>query len=193
MLLAFRPSGSTPAVLSAADLQQLRYTDVLQWFQQHASKPLKKAEKKAPKAEPQAPPPIPPRDSATAAKGTGQKSLSAKAKTKMLAWLGGLFEGKVTTVKASAPGTMFMPAIVTSAADVEASGAMNTALTLEINPAHGIIRKLNRMRKNKPDLAAIVAEQVLDNAMISAGLMANPDLERMNSLMSAYLAAAGRQ
>jgi hypothetical protein len=193
MLLAFRPSGSTPAVLSAADLQQLRYTDVLQWFQQHASKPLKKAEKKAPKAEPQAPPSTPPRDSATAAKGTGQKSLSAKAKAKMLAWLGGLFEGKVTTVKASAPGTMFMPAIVTSAADVEANGAMNTALTLEINPAHGIIRKLNRMRKNKPDLAMIVAEQVLDNAMISAGLMTNPDLERMNSLMSAYLAAAGRQ
>ena len=64
------------------------------------------------------------------------------------------------------------------------------ALTLEINPAHGIIRKLNRMRKNKPDLAATVAEQVLDNALISAGLLATGNLDRINSLMSAYVAAA---
>ena len=42
---------------------------------------------------------------------------------------------------------------------------------MEVNPNHEIIRKLNEMRKTDMKIAALVARQILDNTMLSAGLV----------------------
>lgn len=56
---------------------------------------------------------------------------------------------------------------------------------LEINPRHALIKKLAETRESKPDVAKLVASQLLDNALISAGLLddARETIRRMNSLM----------
>lgn len=42
---------------------------------------------------------------------------------------------------------------------------------LELNARHPVIRKLNASRATNPERAKLVAEQVLDNALLSAGLL----------------------
>lgn len=56
---------------------------------------------------------------------------------------------------------------------------------LEINPRHALVKKLSETRENNPDVAKLVAAQLLDNALISAGLLddARETIRRMNSLM----------
>jgi len=47
-------------------------------------------------------------------------------------------------------------------------------LTMEINPRHPLIRGLDRLRAQDPEFAKIVGEQIFDNALIAAGLLAEP-------------------
>ncbi len=56
---------------------------------------------------------------------------------------------------------------------------------LEINPNHPMIAGLESKRESNPELAKQVAEQIYDNALISAGLMEDPNamLKRINSLL----------
>jgi len=56
---------------------------------------------------------------------------------------------------------------------------------LEINPRHPLIRKLATTREANPELAALVASQLFDNAMIAAGLLedARDMVKRMTQLM----------
>ena len=60
---------------------------------------------------------------------------------------------------------------------------------LEINPAHPIMTRLDQMRGTDAALAAKVAEQVLDNARVAAGLMEDPRamLKRLNELLEQVL------
>ncbi len=60
---------------------------------------------------------------------------------------------------------------------------------LEINPRHPIIHGLARARTQRPDLAAPVAEQLLDQALIAAGLHEHPGtmIRRLNSLIEKLL------
>ena len=44
-------------------------------------------------------------------------------------------------------------------------------VNLEINPRHPLIKRLVQLRTESPEKAKLVAEQVLDNALISAGLL----------------------
>ncbi|HPG18600.1 MAG TPA: molecular chaperone HtpG [Opitutaceae bacterium] len=44
-------------------------------------------------------------------------------------------------------------------------------VNLEINPRHAVIRKLATTRDSSPERAQLVAEQLFDNALISAGLL----------------------
>ncbi|WP_404425722.1 molecular chaperone HtpG [Nibricoccus sp. IMCC34717] len=44
-------------------------------------------------------------------------------------------------------------------------------VNLEINPRHAVITRLATARRDNPDRAKLVAEQILDNALISAGLL----------------------
>jgi HSP90 family molecular chaperone len=60
------------------------------------------------------------------------------------------------------------------------------AQQLEINAKHPIIVGLNTLRASNPDLAIKIAEQVYDNALISAGLMRDGRamVGRLNDLLS---------
>jgi len=60
---------------------------------------------------------------------------------------------------------------------------------LEINPAHPIMARLDAMRSKDAALAASVAEQILDNARVAAGLLEDPRamLTRLNSLLEKVL------
>ncbi|MDB6123510.1 MAG: molecular chaperone HtpG [Pedosphaera sp.] len=61
---------------------------------------------------------------------------------------------------------------------------------LEINPAHPIMVRLESMRHSDAALAGKVAEQVLDNARVAAGLLEDPRtmLKRLNELLEEVLA-----
>ncbi|KAL1931286.1 hypothetical protein VTP01DRAFT_10423 [Rhizomucor pusillus] len=56
---------------------------------------------------------------------------------------------------------------------------------LEINPDHGVMRGLYRLRKSDPDLAKMIVEQVYDNALCAAGVLDDPRsmITRLNSLL----------
>jgi molecular chaperone HtpG len=60
---------------------------------------------------------------------------------------------------------------------------------LEINPDHPMIGRLEQMRHIDAPLAAQVAEQVLDDALLAAGLLEDPRtmLGRLNSLLEKLL------
>ena len=60
---------------------------------------------------------------------------------------------------------------------------------LEINPRHPLIRRLAGLRDENPDLAAAVARQIADQAMLAAGLVEHPQqiAARMNELLTKAL------
>ena len=60
---------------------------------------------------------------------------------------------------------------------------------LEINPRHEIIRALSSARESNPETAKLVAGQLLDNALMAAGLLedARETVRRMNALMAKAL------
>ena len=59
----------------------------------------------------------------------------------------------------------------------------------EINPAHPIMTRLDAMRQKDAALAGSVAEQILDNARVAAGLLEDPRamLKRLDSLLEKVL------
>jgi molecular chaperone HtpG len=58
-------------------------------------------------------------------------------------------------------------------------------VNLEINPRHAILKRLFELHTASPDKAKLVAEQLLDNALISAGLLddATAMVARLNKLL----------
>ncbi|MBP6864008.1 MAG: molecular chaperone HtpG [Candidatus Didemnitutus sp.] len=58
-------------------------------------------------------------------------------------------------------------------------------VNLEINPRHAVIKKLHAMRATDADKAELVAEQLLDNSLIAAGLLEDPSrmVARLNKLL----------
>jgi TNF receptor-associated protein 1 len=60
---------------------------------------------------------------------------------------------------------------------------------LEINPRHNIITRLEKIRGSDAALAGKVAEQLLDNARVAAGLLEDPRtmLSRLNELLETVL------
>jgi TNF receptor-associated protein 1 len=58
-------------------------------------------------------------------------------------------------------------------------------VNLEINPRHAIIKRLFELQGSNPDRAKLVAEQLLDNALICAGLLddATAMVARLNRLL----------
>ena len=64
-----------------------------------------------------------------------------------------------------------------------------TSVILEINPSHPVVRKLAGAMSSNPDLAGLIAEQILDGALMSAGLMEDPHdmIGRMNRIMEQAL------
>jgi HSP90 family molecular chaperone len=62
---------------------------------------------------------------------------------------------------------------------------MLPAQSLEVNPAHPVIVRLHGLRASAPRTALLVAEQMLDNALIAAGLVDDSRimLPRLNALL----------
>jgi len=60
---------------------------------------------------------------------------------------------------------------------------------LEINPRHSLVRKLSDAREKNPEVAGLVARQLLDNALMAAGLLedSRDTVKRMNALMAKAL------
>ena len=58
-------------------------------------------------------------------------------------------------------------------------------VNLELNPRHAVIKRLFEMQGSNPERAKLVAEQLLDNALISAGLLddATTMVARLNKLL----------
>lgn len=72
----------------------------------------------------------------------------------------------------------------------ESEEAAPVKYDLEINPAHPIVTRLEVIRQKDSALAATVAEQILDNARVAAGLLEDPRmmLNRLNQLLEKVLA-----
>ena len=70
---------------------------------------------------------------------------------------------------------------------------MLPAQTLEVNAAHPVIVRLHALRNAAPAAAALIAEQVLDNALVAAGLVddARVMLPRLNALLEMAIEAHG--
>ncbi len=51
---------------------------------------------------------------------------------------------------------------------------MKNSVNLEINPGHGLIKNLAALKDKDSDTAKLVAEQILDNALIAAGYLEDP-------------------
>jgi molecular chaperone HtpG len=58
-------------------------------------------------------------------------------------------------------------------------------VNLEINPRHAVIRRLAAIRDTAPEKAKLVAEQILDNSLIAAGLLDDPTsmIQRLYKIM----------
>ena len=58
-------------------------------------------------------------------------------------------------------------------------------VNLEINPRHALMKHLAELKTSAPEKAALVANQILDNALISAGLLENPQamVQRLYKLL----------
>ncbi|KAF2347013.1 Heat shock protein Hsp90 family [Trinorchestia longiramus] len=61
--------------------------------------------------------------------------------------------------------------------------------TLEINPSHPVIVKLNKLRTSNPELASLVSKQLFSNALVIAGLVDDPRtiVTNMNALLEKAL------
>jgi molecular chaperone HtpG len=57
---------------------------------------------------------------------------------------------------------------------VEGADDTPPRIELHFNPRHAVIKHLVAARDAKPEVAKLMAEQVLDNALIAAGLLDDP-------------------
>ncbi len=51
---------------------------------------------------------------------------------------------------------------------------MAAKVVLHINPRHSLIKNLSTLRQKNEGLAKLVAEQILDNTLVAAGLIDDP-------------------
>lgn len=132
-------------------------------------------------------------------------ALPEEATTALTAWLKDTLGDKVGEVRSS-QRLVDSPAIVVDADKYTTANmrrimkaikpdgpeAGTTKYDLEINPAHPIIARLDAMRREDVTLAGSVAEQILDNARVAAGLLDDPRamLTRLNSLLEKVLTKA---
>jgi len=134
------------------------------------------------------------------------RSLSEEQVEGLVGFLKDTFGDRVSAVRAS-------ERLVGSPASVrEGDGAMNASMRrmmkmmgkddalglapkpeFELNPDHGIIAGLEHLRHSNEALAKQVAGQLLDNAMVSAGLIEDPRavIGRLNLLLEKLLPAKG--
>jgi len=128
--------------------------------------------------------------------------LSEDAAKELAKWLKETFGDKVNEVRIS-QRLVDSPAVVVEA-DKQMTSSMRRIMKamkqdgpdlpvagqdFEINPTHPLIARLDVMRQKDAALAGSVAEQLLDNARVAAGLLEDPRamLTRLNSLLEKVL------
>jgi len=128
-------------------------------------------------------------------------TLTEDQQKELCEWLRSTFDSKLNDVKVT-KRLANSPAIITD----HESGALRRMVSmveqhntgskshfpkqhLEINPKHPIIVQLHSIHKENQDLAQLVAEQVLDNALIAAGVMEDGRsmLPRLNKILGKAL------
>ena len=69
--------------------------------------------------------------------------------------------------------------------NISPGGDMRSVVRLEINGDHALIKNLASMREKDTEFAAIIVEQLFDNALLAAGYMENPGsmVGRINKLL----------
>jgi TNF receptor-associated protein 1 len=137
---------------------------------------------------------------------TKEGALSEEEAKGLAAWLKERFGGSINEVRASqrlvdspavvVDGDKFMTSSmrrIMKSMKKEGEEPIPFKQDLEINPRHPIITRLDKMRHSDVDLAGKVAEQVLDNARVAAGLLEDPRkmLKRLNELLEQVLTIKG--
>jgi molecular chaperone HtpG len=137
----------------------------------------------------------------TAAAGEALEPQAAEA---LAGWMHGVLGGKVSKVAAGrrlvhSPAVALVPGEAPNAhlrAMMRAMGheVPEVVAELEINPRHPLVRRLATLRESQPDLAADVARQLADHALLAAGLVEHPQeiAKRMNELLGRMLEGGGR-
>jgi len=119
-------------------------------------------------------------------KPPGEETLTEEQTKALTEWLKTTLGDRVEEVKSS-ERLVGSPALATNA-DAFMSPQMRRMMramnregadaplkvNLEINPRHAVVRRLHALRESAPDRAALVGEQLLDNALIAAGLLEDP-------------------
>jgi len=113
----------------------------------------------------------------------GEGSLGEAETKSLVAWLKESLGERVADVKAS-DRLVGSPALALNSDKMSSPHmrrlmkAMNKdgaqdplRVNLEVNPGHPVIKRLESLRAESPEKAKLVAEQILDNALISAGLL----------------------
>lgn len=132
------------------------------------------------------------------------EALSEEAATGLCDWLKDKLSNDVTTVRAGkrllgSPALVLTPDGEMTPQLRQMMRAMNkdgelppAKVILEINPRHPLIRRLAEARasEGQSETAQLIAEQVLDNALLSAGLLDDPQrmVARTQKLMESLLA-----
>lgn len=131
---------------------------------------------------------------------TGKEGLSETEASEFATWmkdaLGDTVE-KVTPSKrlVDSPVAALLPEEARMGAQMRAmmrtmkQEAPATKVHLDINPKHPLIVKLARSREARPDAAALIAGQLLDTALLSAGLVEDPRsvVQRLNKVLEIAL------
>lgn len=131
--------------------------------------------------------------------------LSEQERTELVDYLKGVYGSLVTDVKIS-KRLVSHPAMIVGHesetmrrllrmmdANIAATAKpLSFTYKLELNPSHPIIVDLFRVKNQNPEIAEVVAKQILDNALIAAGAMEDPRtmLTQLNHLMEAALRAS---
>ncbi|XP_070617699.1 heat shock protein 75 kDa, mitochondrial [Erythrolamprus reginae] len=129
---------------------------------------------------------------------SAENRLSSQAVDDLLAWMRNALGPRVAAVKVT-PRLDSHPAMITvlemgaarhflrmqQLAKTSEERAQILQPTLEINAGHTLVKKLNQLRIDQPDLAQMLLDQIYDNAMITAGLSEDPRpmVNRMNELL----------
>lgn len=125
-----------------------------------------------------------------------EQALSRADAEDLCGWIRKSLEGRIGSVRVSSrlvghPGMIVGDGFMTNAmrrvmAAMGREEAPSSAeLTLEINPAHPLIVRLHGLRATREDLARDIANGLLDNLLLGAGLMTEirPIVERYNAML----------
>jgi TNF receptor-associated protein 1 len=127
----------------------------------------------------------------------GEDALSEADASALIAWLRQTLDQRVTDIQASnrlvdspvlavTTDRMLSPHMRRMMKATNRRGADGPVrVTLEINPRHPVIKRLSATHTTAPDTASLIAQQLLDNALLAAGLLDDPTtmVARLNQLL----------